>query len=121
MGNDRIMIVEDRESISNAIKDMLTVYDKEIVAIAATGKEAVELFALTSPNIVLMDILLPDISGFEVTAEILERSPETKIIAMSALTGSDTRKRAMDAGCIDLLVKPFRMKELIDMIEGLGN
>ena len=118
--NCNILIVEDRESISGVISDMLNIQGMNVVGIASSVKEAFELFEESDPDLILMDILLPDGSGLDVAKEILKIKPETKIIAMSAMGDEDARSRSLESGCIEFLQKPFRMKEIVDLITSLS-
>lgn len=119
MTNKSILIVEDRESISGVIKDMLRSYGMEVVGIASSAKEAITLSEKMNPKVILMDILLPDGSGLDATKEILGKNPTTKIIAMSAIGDEDARERSLQAGCVEFLQKPFRMKEIMDLLESI--
>jgi two-component system CitB family response regulator len=111
-----IFIVEDRESISEVIQDMLQVSGVEVLGIASSAKEALEKLEEITPEIILMDILLPDGSGLDVAKEVLSRNSSVKIVAMSAMGDEDARERSLDAGCVEFLQKPFRMKEILEAI-----
>jgi len=64
-----------------------------------------------------MDILLPDMNGLDAARGMLKVDPDVKIIAMTAMVDSDTEDRCRDAGCVDLLRKPFSMSYLIKMVK----
>ncbi|MGA1872856.1 MAG: response regulator [Thermoplasmatota archaeon] len=117
-----VMIVEDREMISDAIREMLLVSGYEVSGIASGGKEALEKYPAIRPDIVLMDLLLPDISGLEVAREILRIDPAATFLAITAVTKDGLIEECMEAGFKGLIRKPFRMKELLSSIESaLGN
>ena len=116
---NRIMIVEDRESISGIIRDMLILNGFEVVAEASNGSEALRLFNEKRPGVVLMDLLLPDINGLEVTRRILEIEPSTKVIAITALAKEGLIEESLKAGCTRFIMKPFRMRELVEVIKEL--
>lgn len=114
---DGIMVVEDRDAIAEVLRDMLIVNGFSVVALATTGKEALEMFSRERPCIVLMDLLLPDMNGLEVTSKLLEMDPTVKVIAITALSRDGLMEDALKAGCVRFIAKPFRMKELISTIE----
>ena len=113
----RVMIVEDREMISQAIKDMLILSGYEVVAVASNGAEALEKYPETRPDIVLMDLLLPDMNGIEVASRIIQMDREARVLAITATTKEDVLKDCMQAGFKGLVRKPFRMKELLSSLQ----
>jgi CheY-like chemotaxis protein len=111
-----IMIVEDRESISSVVDEMLRGAGYDVVAKASSAAEAVELFDSARPDLVLMDLVLPDFSGLDAARRILSSHPGARIIAVTALSREGLRDECLDAGCRAFLTKPFRMKDLIGTI-----
>ncbi len=87
--------------------------------IAETGKEAVDIVLSQHIDIILMDIRLPDIQGYEVAAIIKNQKPKIKIIAQTAYAGLSERQKALDAGCDDYISKPIKMELLISRIDNL--
>ena len=85
---------------------------------AKTGKEALKLFD-ENPDIsvVLMDIQLPDINGYEVTKKIKKKSPNIPVIAQTAYGMSDDKEKALNAGCDDYISKPIDIEKLMSIIE----
>ena len=113
----RIMIVEDRNSISEIMRDILLSNDYKVIGPAETGQEAIEMYLEFKPDLVLMDILLPDMSGIEATKGIIKKEPDAKIIAITALPREGIMEDCIKAGCRGFIVKPFRVTELIGQIE----
>lgn len=85
---------------------------------AKEGEEAIKLFKSKNPKIdcVLMDIKLPDISGFEVTKRIKAIDPDIPIIAQTAYALTNDKQRCLDNGCDDYLAKPIRKDQLINAV-----
>ncbi|MER3435010.1 MAG: response regulator [Leptolyngbya sp. ERB_1_1] len=84
------------------------------VVTAATGEAAVHLAQHSQPDLILLDILLPDINGVEVIQR-LRQSPETAaipIVALTALARTEDRDRILDSGCDDYLTKPYDLEDL---------
>jgi CheY-like chemotaxis protein len=109
----RVLIVEDDITLLEVIKLMLSDYE---VILAANGREAVEKYRIYKPDIVLMDIVMPDMSGIEATKEILKMDPNAKILAITAFA-VHKGKEMLEAGALEIIEKPFRRKELIERIE----
>jgi len=118
---ESIMVVEDREPIAEVLRDMLMANGFSVVALATTGKEAVEMFTRERPGIVIMDLLLPDMSGLEVTTRLIEIDPSVKVIAITALSRDGLIEDALNAGCVRFMTKPFRIKELVGTIREISS
>lgn len=112
--NMTILIVEDDKYIVSFI----TIYLKDEgykTIIAGTGKEAVSLFYANNPDIILLDLGLPDMDGMEVIRQVRERG-NTPIIVISARGEESEKIQALDCGADDYMTKPFHMGELLARI-----
>jgi CheY-like chemotaxis protein len=78
--------------------------------------KAVDISITEDPDVVLMDIGLPDIDGYEATRQILRVKPTLKIIAQTAYASSDDKQKALKSGCIDYISKPLDSILLLSMI-----
>jgi two-component system, OmpR family, KDP operon response regulator KdpE len=107
----RILVVDDEPQILRALKTNLTAagYDVET---AATGQEALSLAAAKPPDALILDLVLPDRSGTEVTSELRTWTP-VPIIVLSAVGDEREKVSALDAGADDYVTKPFGMDELL--------
>jgi CheY-like chemotaxis protein len=104
----KILIVDDNEQLRQILASMLRFSDYEISE-AATGKQAIEKAVSAKPNLILMDIDLPDITGAD-AAQAIRKDPRTAhvpIVGLSAHLGWEFREAALRAGMIDFLVKPL--------------
>ena len=111
----RILIVEDDRLVLTGLANGLA--DRGYVVIkAASGEEAVSLAEAVGPDLVLMDICLPGISGIEAAQRILEKL-DLPIIFLSALDTEDVVRDAIAAGTLSYLVKPIAIKQLVPAIE----
>jgi response regulator NasT len=88
----------------------------QVVAVAATGKEAVEQARLHQPELILMDIRMPEMDGIEATQAIMARTP-TPIITLTAYDDEDTFQRARQAGVAGYLPKPINENQLNHAIQ----
>jgi two-component system chemotaxis response regulator CheY len=113
----RVLVVDDAPFIREVLRQLLVQHQIEVVGEAVDGQHAVELALQTKPDVILMDIIMPRKSGIEATKEILESLPQTKIIACSTADQQTMVLRALDAGCCEYVVKPFRRDRLIHVIE----
>lgn len=116
----RIVLVEDNEDNRDMLSRRLTRKGYEVL-IAVNGQEAVELVEKEMPALVLMDISLPVMDGFEATRR-LKSGDSTKHIPVIALTAhamSGDREKAMEAGCDDYDVKPVELPRLLSKMEAL--
>jgi CheY-like chemotaxis protein len=110
-----ILVVED--DIFNAvyIKEILSDTGLKIIN-TEYGYEAVRIATSQSPDLVLMDIRLPDMSGYEAIRQIRKQKPYLKIIAQTAYAAHDDKQKAFDAGCNDYISKPLKRELLLSMI-----
>jgi len=117
----RVLIVDDIAETRENIKRMLQ-FDQniEVVAVARTGKEAIELTQQIKPEVVLMDINMPDMDGISATEAIRKRTPATQVVILSVQSDSNYMRRAMLAGARDFLAKPPMIDELIAAIRRAG-
>src|SRR5213594_3076589 len=113
----RILIVDDiADTRENLAKLIGFEADMTIVASADGGQQAVELAKKERPNVILMDINMPDMDGITATEIISNTVPESPIIMMSVQGEQDYLRRSMLAGAREFLVKPFSADELINAI-----
>ncbi len=110
-----ILVAEDTESNFKLIEAMIGKTYKLIRA--SNGVEAVSLFNELQPDLILMDIKMPEMNGLEATQIIRKNDPEIPIIVQSAYAFEDDRKKAIESGCTDFIAKPFTKKQLTDIIQ----
>lgn len=116
----RIMTVDDHPVFRDGIGAMLaTQKDMELVAEASTGREAVELFSIHRPDITLMDLRLPDISGLEAISQIRERYPNARMIVLTTYKGDVQALRAIKAGAFSYMLKTMLRTHLLDTIRAV--
>ena len=116
----KILYIEDNEDNVYVLKNRL-VRAGHTVLIASDGAQGVTMAAAEQPNLILMDLSLPVLDGWEATRRI-KAAPETRHIPVIALTAhamAGDREKAMAAGCDDFDTKPVEMSRLMDKIEAL--
>ena len=112
----RVLLVEDDPDARAIFEEMLSEYD---VRVAENGEKAVELYREFKPDVVLMDVVLPSKDGVEAAKEILSFDRNAKIVAITAYARQN-REKILDAGILEILEKPFFMKDLIGVVERYG-
>lgn len=113
-----ILIIEDDERLMQVLAKHLREYDFE-VAMAYDGQSALRLFQQSNFDLVITDVMLPRLSGIEVSRAIRQMSPTVPILMLTALGTTDDKLEGFDAGADDYLVKPFEIRELVARIKAL--
>jgi DNA-binding NarL/FixJ family response regulator len=117
----RLLVVDDHHLVRGALVGLLaTVPEIEVVAEAATGREALEMVRRHHPQIVLMDIEMPDLNGIEATKQIMELQPRTRVIALSVHSASHYVCQMLDAGASGFLTKSASPEELDQAIKAVS-
>jgi two-component system cell cycle response regulator DivK len=111
-----ILIAEDVESNFLYLKAVLSKLNASIFW-AKNGVEAVSICDEQSIDLVMMDLQMPEMNGYEATKILKKKFPTLTIIAQTAFAMSDDREKAMDAGCDDYLAKPIKSKDLLSAVE----
>jgi two-component system KDP operon response regulator KdpE len=114
MPKQLILIAEDHAAIRETLCEELAAAGYRTIE-ASDGREAMERFEASAPDLVLTDIAMPDRDGFRVIAAIRKQSP-TPIIVLSVLGGESDKVRALDLGADDYVTKPFSVPELLARI-----
>ena len=117
MSNIKILIVEDQKLMRIGIESLFNDYkEMEIIGQAVNGKEAIEKAKLNKPDIILMDIGLPDISGIEAAKQILENNSNIKIIMLTSHINEDELKMSLEAGANAYVIKDISTEYLMYII-----
>jgi two-component system, OmpR family, response regulator len=107
----RVLIVEDEAQMADVIRRAL-VRDGAAADVAANGAEALELAACVDYDAIVLDVMLPGASGFDVCRRLRERGAWSPVLMLTALDGVHDRVAGLDSGADDYLVKPFALAEL---------
>ncbi len=114
-----ILIVDDEPSNIELLSTFLTIIGYNTMS-AANGKEAVEMALKLKPDLILMDVHLPEMDGLAAT-ELLKKDPEIRHIPIVAISGygmPEDKKVAFEAGCDEYITKPFNLAQLKEKIAG---
>jgi serine phosphatase RsbU (regulator of sigma subunit)/DNA-binding NarL/FixJ family response regulator len=113
----RVMLVDDHAMVRNGLAAFLSAFeDFELVGEAANGTEAVKLCKTTDPDVVLMDLVMPEMDGAAATRLIREQHPNVQVIALTSFNEKDLVESALDAGAIGYLLKNVAVDDLAQAI-----
>ena len=115
--SNNILVVDDAAFMRMMIKDILTKNGYNVVGEAENGQQAVEKYAELNPDLVTMDITMPEMDGITALKKIKETSPEAKILMCSAMGQQAMVIDAIQAGAKDFIVKPFQADRVIEAIQ----
>ena len=112
-----ILIVDDAAFMSMMIKDILTKNGYQVVGEAENGARAIEKFKELNPDLVIMDITMPEVDGIQAVKEIKKIDGESKIIMCSAMGQQAMVIESIQAGARDFIVKPFQAERVVEAIK----
>jgi two-component system chemotaxis response regulator CheY len=117
----KMMIVDDSNIIRRQIMRSLSLHNVEVVADAANGLQAIQYFRANQPEVVTMDLTMPELDGLRCIEQIMAIRPQTRILVISALADKATAIEALKKGAQGFLCKPFSETELNDALRELIN
>ncbi len=116
MAKKKILIVDDSVQTRKSLKDILLKNNYHIVGEAKNGTEAIKLIHNLSPDIVMLDIIMPQMGGIETLRMLRNINQNLKIIMVSAIDSIDRVKECMKAGANHYILKPFEEAKVIEII-----
>lgn len=115
--SETVLVVEDESMVSDLARKILERYGYTVLA-AANGREALDLYEEKRNNIslVILDLNLPEIGGFQCLEKLRELDPKVKILVTTGHSIDEIEKRAIEAGARGVLLKPFSMKQILTAV-----
>ncbi len=113
----RVLIVDDQENVREALNAFLLAYGMDPVGEASTGTEAVRLCEQYQPDVVLMDLRMSEMDGATATKMILQRWPQTRVIALTSFEEDDLLRGALEAGAANVMLKNASAEEIACAIQ----
>jgi len=113
-GAPTVLIVDDAVFMRNMLADILRSDGFEIVGEASTGIEAVDKYRELGPDLVTMDVIMPDMGGIDAVKQILEQDANAKVMMCSAMGQQALVIEAIQAGAKDFVVKPFHPSRVLE-------
>lgn len=114
----RILVVEDEPALLRGLKDNLTVDGHEVVT-ASDGEAGYKLAHDRKPDLIILDLMLPRLSGYEICRKLRAEGIQTPIIILTARSEESDRVLGLDLGADDYVVKPFSVRELLARVRAL--
>ena len=115
----KLMIVDDSNIMRRRIERSQTFEELELVGTAGNGLDAIELFKRSDPDVVTMDLTMPQMDGIECISRLVSMKPAVRILVISALADKATAVEAMEKGANGFLNKPFTDRQLNEAIAEL--
>ena len=115
MGN-KILVVDDAAFMRMMVKEVLTKNGFDVVGEAENGVKAVEQYGALQPDLVIMDITMPELNGIEALKTIKENDPAAKVIMCSAMGQQAMVIEAIQSGAKDFIVKPFQADRVVEAV-----
>ena len=115
--NQTVLVCDDAIFMRTMISDILSQAGFEVVGEAESGLQAVEKYRMLKPDLVTMDIVMPDMGGIEAVREICKDDPQAKILMCSAMGQQALVVEAIQAGAKDFVVKPFQPSRVLEAVQ----
>jgi two-component system chemotaxis response regulator CheY len=112
----RVIIIDDALFMRNMLRDICVRAGFEVVAEGDSGEVALELFRAHRPDLMTMDIVMPNRSGLEALKDVMAEDPQARVVMVSALGQDALVLEAVEAGARDFIVKPFKEAKVLDVI-----
>ena len=113
----RVLVVDDAAFMRMMVKDILSKNGYEVVGEAENGMKAVEKYNETKPDLVLMDITMPEMDGIDALKGIREKDPNACVIMCSAMGQQAMVIEAIQSGAKDFIVKPFQAERVLEAVK----
>ena len=113
----RVLVCDDAIFMRTMITDILSGAGYEVVGEAETGLQAIERYRALNPDLVTMDIVMPDMGGIDAVREIVKQDPNAKILMCSAMGQQALVVEAIQAGAKDFVVKPFQPSRVLEAVQ----
>jgi len=113
----RVLVCDDAIFMRTMISDILSGAGYEVVGEAETGLQAIERYKQLKPDLVTMDIVMPDMGGIDAVREIVKDDPNAKILMCSAMGQQALVVEAIQAGAKDFVVKPFQPSRVLEAVQ----
>jgi two-component system chemotaxis response regulator CheY len=112
-----VLVCDDAIFMRTMISDILTTAGFQVIGEAETGREAVDRYKELKPDLVTMDIVMPDMGGIEAVREICKADPNAKVLMCSAMGQQALVVEAVQAGAKDFVVKPFQPSRVLEAVQ----
>ena len=112
----KVLVVDDAPMVEGFMQQALKTAGHEVAGVARTGKEAVSLYWKLKPDLVTMDLNMPELNGLEALKEIIVMDPKARVIMVTAMNQPLIREDLLRAGAKEVLGKPIRLERLLSAV-----
>ncbi|MCV0409933.1 two-component system response regulator [Nitrosopumilus sp.] len=112
-----VIIIDDYNEVTDTFSEYLSLSSIDVLAIGHNGNDAVELYKVHKPDVVLLDYMMPKFNGFYALRNIHKINPDAKVIFLTASLRPDLPQQLKDAGADAVLTKPINMNNLVGLIK----
>ena len=113
----QVLIVDDALFMRLLLREVFEQAGWQVVAEAENGLQAIELFQHHQPDLVTMDIVMPEMGGIDALKKIISSQPQARVVMCSALGQDSMVMEAIKAGARDFIVKPFKEQQVLDVVQ----
>ena len=113
----KVLIVDDSTSVRFQLRILVEEAGHSVVAEAVNGVEAVEVYRQLRPNLVLLDIVMPELDGMQALEEIKGLDPDAKVVMVSSAATRGNIERAQQLGALQFVLKPFSRERISEVLE----
>ncbi|HLF35373.1 MAG TPA: response regulator [Cyclobacteriaceae bacterium] len=117
----RILVIDDSYYMRTLLRNILEDGGYTVVDEAASGESALKLVNKTKPDLITLDLILPDDTGLKVLKKIKAAHPQIKVLVVSAVAQDKIVKEALELGAINYIVKPFEEKKVLESVNEIFN
>jgi len=110
----KFLIVDDEQDVVDNVSELFTLRNYAVIT-ATSGRKALELVEKEKPNIIILDIRMPDINGIDVLKEVKKNYPKIRVIMLTGIEDEATKNMAMALGASGYFTKPYSYAELIEL------
>ncbi len=121
MASPKIIIVDDNDLIRTLLRGILRAEECEIIGEARNGTLALELIEKSKPDIVLLDVLMPEMDGLEALQNIKQQYPEIIVVMITGSPSKDNVQESIQGGASGFIVKPFNSAKVIETLKRAWN
>ena len=114
----RVLVVDDESNITDLVATVLR-YEGFDVQTASTGRDALKAVTAFRPSLVVLDIMLPDLDGFEVQRQLADNGGKIPVVFLTAKDGTEDKVRGLTMGADDYVTKPFSLEELVARVRAV--
>lgn len=113
----KILIADDSAYMRSILKDLLLRNGYDVIGEAENGREVIELYGKLKPDIIAMDIMMPEMSGTQALKELKERYPEARVVMSAAMGQQNLVVEAIRAGAAEFFIKPVQAERVVEAID----